>query len=85
LDLSYRRVLISRHIVFDESAFPFFTTSTSTPPADPAKASFFFLLTWWFRHRSQSTLQKLLQHAHMVVPPRPCRLRARTLLLYLAR
>jgi hypothetical protein len=27
--------------VFDESAFPYSTTSTSTPPADPAEASFF--------------------------------------------
>jgi hypothetical protein len=27
--------------VFDKSAFPYFTTSTSTPPADPAEASFF--------------------------------------------
>jgi hypothetical protein len=41
LDLSSRRVLISRHVVFDESAFPFSTTPTSTPPADPAEASFF--------------------------------------------
>jgi hypothetical protein len=39
-DLTSRRVLISRHVVFDESAFPY-STSTPPPPADPAEASFF--------------------------------------------
>jgi hypothetical protein len=34
LDLSSRRILISRHVVFDESAFPY--SSTTTPPSsDP--------------------------------------------------
>jgi hypothetical protein len=38
-DLASRRVLISRHVVFDESVFPFSTTSTPSP--DPNLASLF--------------------------------------------
>jgi hypothetical protein len=38
-DLTSRRVLISRHVVFDESDFPF---STSTPTSDPDLESIVF-------------------------------------------
>ena len=40
-DLTSRRVLISRHVVFDESVFPFSTTTTrtSTPDLDPFSLS----------------------------------------------
>jgi hypothetical protein len=33
-DLHSRRVLISRHVVFDESDFPFSSSSTPTPDPD---------------------------------------------------
>ena len=38
-DLTSRRVLISRHVVFDESDFPYSTSST--PSSDPELASLF--------------------------------------------
>jgi hypothetical protein len=41
LDLSSRRVLISRHVVFDESAFPF--SSTTTPPSSDPDLDLFTL------------------------------------------
>lgn len=40
LDLSTRRIIISRHVTFDESAFPFAATSA----ASPSSASLDFLL-----------------------------------------
>jgi hypothetical protein len=35
-DLTSRRVLISRHVVFDESIFPFSSTPTTTPVPNPS-------------------------------------------------
>jgi transposase InsO family protein len=33
LDLSTRRIIISRHVIFDETTFPFAATSDASPPA----------------------------------------------------
>ena len=41
-DLSSRRVLISRHVVFDESVFPY--SSTTTPPSSDPDLDLFTLL-----------------------------------------
>ena len=38
-DLTSRRILISRHVVFDESDFPYSTSSTPSP--DPELESLF--------------------------------------------
>ena len=40
-DLTSRRVIISRHVVFDESVFPFSTTTTPSPTPDPDPFSLF--------------------------------------------
>ncbi|WVZ67851.1 hypothetical protein U9M48_016875 [Paspalum notatum var. saurae] len=41
LDLSTRRIIISRHVIFDETTFPFAATSDASPPPPPASYDFF--------------------------------------------
>jgi hypothetical protein len=70
-DLSSRRVLISRHVVFDEFMFPYSTTTTPPPPPTlTLTSSLSFRLTRWSSHLYFLSLQVLARRLSVLLPAR---------------